>query len=1715
MDRASPSLSRLFEVAEVCWEDADTVVYGGRGFGMDDRALLRAPKSGTPDRMVLDRLARHFAVASKLPESCAVRPVAMRRFGVAEGVLFKDTGARPIRIEARGPRERVRRSLGLALAALDALTTLHAHGVVHRRITPANLWIEPRGGATSLFDLSEATFRAEVGAAWPAAGDDPARRYAAPELLCLSPGTGDPRSDFFSLGAVLYEWLTGRPPFGGADRPAAPVPPVALDPAVPPPLSALLLRLLAQDPADRYQDAASLRAGLAACLDAVDSAIVGAAHAPPGGQPAAAFDFNPRLCGREAEHEALLRCFGRARHGSAELALVSGPPGIGKTALVTHFRASVEEAGGLFASGKFDQVARNTPYASIAQAFARLVSKVLAEPEERFAAWKTRLAAALGVNGRIVADLIPEIELVLGPQPAVQQLPPNEARNRFHLVLRGLFRAFASRERPLCVLLDDMQWIDPASLDLLRMLLTDPEVAHTLLIGTYRDNEVGAEHPLTTVLDALRRTGRRTTAVRIGGLPEVQVQDVVADALERTGAEVRELSALLHRKSGGNPFVLGQLLGHLHEAGLIHYDRGLGEWCWSMREIWDHDPTEDVVELLREKLRALPAATRSGLMTAACLGSAFDAGRLAMALGTTADAVLRQLRGAIDQGLLVAVEPSERRAGATHRFLHDRVQQAAFSLFRAEELPALRLQLGRRLLAALPAEEVQAFPFEVVDNLNSGAALVTSPEERLTAAGLNLAAGRLSRAALAYREAAVYLRAGLAMLDGAAWRTHYRLAFDLHAESFQCEYQTSNFDLADRLFALLMREAGSAVDKAAVYHTKIQLDISLERYADAMRMGQEALSVLGTPFPRHARKHHVLLELLKARMLTLRRSPSALQDLPPMEDPARIAAARILLALSPAAYFLNPGALMLIGMRIVTMSMRFGNSSSSAGGYVLYGLALGAALRDIAAGQQFGALSVALARRFDDIAVRCRVLVIHGGFVNIWSRPFSDSVAVLREAYATALDAGDFAYANYALLQMIFLPFASGSPLPSVLEECERSRGFIAKTQDRFAIDNHANWVQAALALQGRTQAPTGLSSEGFDEAEAERRYRGGSNLTTLGYFLVRKLHLACVFGDHPAALRYGKEAERFFGLLPGQVLLAEHALYFGLTLVEVGRRGRGARLRTAGRLARCRRRLGLWAFHAPENFRPMRLLLEAECASARRPVSRALALFDEAIGRARDGGFHNVEALAAERASLCCLREGHSRAARAYLEEAIAAYRAWGATAKVERLERFAAEETRRLGAARVPGAAGSAAPERGEAASGADAHAAARTAGAAEGEMALDEVLRTFALEALRRSGARKGAVVLREGGRLLVRMAAEGSTATAAVETLDGGDLASEAIVNYVVRSGVEVALDDALSDERFSSCRHVRGGRLRSVLCLPLQRQGRPIGALYLEGGAAGPSGTALGELRELCADTASAVERARMELNLRRSRKLLHHATRTAEIADRVRLHLEKFVPTAVQRLIEKNPSAPDLKPADRDVSVMFLDIEGYAALSERYDRAALGPLVEQHFSRHLTEIHKNGGDVNQTAGDGLMVIFQEPAHHAAQAVRTALAVQSATDEINLARGAGLPEIKVHIGINSGVASVGATMIEGAATALWVYTAVGPTVNLAARIAGSAEGGEILIGRATADRVAGLFTLQRLGPRAFKNIGCATEVFRVVGKGASSDEAVWRRPSRCA
>lgn len=1531
-----------YTVTETLYEGAGRTLWRAIRRVDQRSVVLKALTSRHVHPKDLERLRREYELQSGLDLRGVVRSLGLDTYQDMPVLVLEDFGGQPLDRMITGPME-AGRFLELAAGLAAAVAELHEAGVIHKDIKPENILVRPGTLDTKLTDLGLATrLPREQRSARPPQLIEGSLPYMSPEQTGLMNRVLDNRSDLYSLGVTFFQILTGRLPFDAHDPlewvhdhvARVPPSPAALVPEIPEQVSLIILRLLEKMADDRYQTARGLRHDLLRCLDAwreyeglIEPFPLGERDMPD------RLRIPQRLYGREEQVSALLRAFDRVggvsgggpgeagfqtspsippedqvsptaaedqtapstpenqtAPGQAGLVLVSGRPGVGKTALVQEAHRPLIDRGGVFVTGKFEQYKRDVPYSTVVESFGELLRWVLAESEERIGRWRARIESALGDNGRLMVDLIPQLELIIGPQPEVPALPPAEAESRLQLVFRRFFGVFTEPEHPLAIFLDDLQWADAASLRLIADLIGSGEVHHLLLIGAYRDIEVDSTHPLSRMINELREGGATVTDLVLAPLSCEDIGRLVADTVRCSTAEARPLAEVVCEKTGGNPYFAVQFLTALHRRGLLWFDRGRGRWGWDIPQINEEQFTDNVVDLMIAKIRALPDGTQQVLRLAAAVGADANTETLAALLGHDPEPALR---AAVEADLLLPLE-------GTYRFGHDRVQEAAYALSPEDERARLHLRIGRHLLERTPHESLHEKIFVLAQHLNLAAAagLVTDREERERLAELNLLAGTRAKASSAHASALTYLVAGSAMLEGDRWDRLYDMAFALEHARAECEYQTGALDLARDRLDTLWEHATGLPRLAAVTGLQIVLFTTMDRSDLAVQVGLRYLRRTGLEWVPHPPDEEVEREFHRIWAALGNHSIEGLIDLPAMTDPEQCATADILLALHSPAMFTDDNLHCLVVARLTNLSLQQGNSEASSFCYVLLGMLLGSRFGDYQTGFRFGRLGLDLLERRGQSRFAARVYLDFGCLVNPWARHLRNGLVFARRAFDTAQETGDLTYAAFACNNLITLLLAKGDGLEDVQAEAERALAFVRRTGFGLVVDIITTQLQLIRMLRGLTGGMSSFDDVEFDEREFERHLENDPRLAIATcWYWIRKLQARHYAGDHRAAVEAAERARPLLWTSPSFFEPAEFHFYGALARAahhdEVPPEQRPDEYEA---LVAHHRQLTLWAENCPENFADRAALVGAEIARLDGDTITAEELYETAISAARDSGFVHNEALAYETAAGFYLGRGRTVVADAYLSEARACYQRWGAAGKVGRLERQHPRLLERI----VPSGFTSLVelPER------LDLLSVVKASQVISGEVALDGLVRTLLDVVLQQSGAQTGhlflfrdgtlfpaaeAALADDGVRSTVLGSAPGRPATTgeqasgeqaapdertplAEQTPAAGQAASgrptspgfpASIVNLVQRTGERVLLYDATAPNPFSSDEYIARHRPRSVLCLPIRRHTGLVGVLYLENRlvAGGFTPERLSALELLAAQAAISVENA--------------------------------------------------------------------------------------------------------------------------------------------------------------------------------------------------------------------------------------------------------------
>ncbi|AGP33693.1 AAA family ATPase [Sorangium cellulosum] len=1298
----------------------------------------------------------------------------------------------------------------------------------------------------------------------------------------------DRRSDLYALGVTLYHMLTGATPFQAADATEAihahltrvPAPPHAVVKDVPRGLSDVVMRLLAKAPEDRYQSARGLLSDLEECQRRLDAS--GTVEPFPLGRDDLVEDvvLPDRLVGREVELGALKAALDRARSGAATLSLVAGPPGIGKSALVRELCAT-QAREAYFAPGKFDAMARSTPLSAFSQVIRALVRQALAEPPDALLAKKHAIEAALGQFGRIVTDLCPELELVIGPQPELPATSASEAKNRLALLIRRFLSVFSRDDAPLVVFFDDLQWADLASLDLLGRLLMDMDMDahHLCVVGAYRDDEVDAAHPLTTTIGTLREAGIEPFELTLGPLPPAAVTAIVAEALHADLGRAEPLAALIRDKTHSNPLFIGQFLRELESDGLLRFDPEARGFVWDLTRVKDAMVTDNVLALMARKIERLAPATRRALMRASCIGASFDLRTLATIVEKSPWAAAADLQEALREGLVQplggnyrllegagdALEPMD--VAVPYRFLHDRVKEACYALVPEAERPAVHLAIGRLLMARggrarrtaglsggapevsgqVPDEDL----FEVVRHLNLGAREITDEAERMDVARLDLHAGRRAMAATAFEAAASLFAAGRALASEEGFSRDRKACFALWLEGAEAEYLVGAFEAEEALSATALARAESAIERASVHSVRARSLTTRGRFADAVRAGLSGLAELGVPMPEDpAPQQAAFMEGVgDVDRLLAGRSIEALVHAPVTDDPEDRQIFTLMTEIWLPVYFVSKALFGLVIVEQVRRSLARGQSETSALPYAGYSVILCLMMGRHAEGRAFGRLAVSLCERWKSPTIAARVHITWATALYV-CEPLRNAVDHANRSRDAALEAGDNLYlainVGYCMLQWLI---GAGVPLEEVKAEADRSAVLARRTKDPVAVAAVTVSRQLVACLTGQTRGRTSLDSDGVVLGEELATLNEKAHGIAFYYKHVYLLFLHELYGEHGAALEAAADAARFAEDVKGLYWPANAAFLEAMARAGLAREAadREVRKEHEAAITPLRAQLEALARSCPSNFQHKVALVDAELCALRGERWEAIEQYDHAIELARENEYPQDEALANERCGRFLLSRGRERAAQGYLSDAFRAYLHWGATAKAEALlfefPGLAARVSKRDASSQssTSESATSHTTLLGRTTVGSlrDAALVLRAVQMIASEVVLSRVVSRLMQIVLENSGAERGILLLSRDDRLFVEAAFQASPESIEVGLRrpleDEPELAQQAVL-YAWRTREALVLDDAPGDARFASDPYLAKRGTRSILCMPVSSQGRTAGMLYLENSA---------------------------------------------------------------------------------------------------------------------------------------------------------------------------------------------------------------------------------------------------------------------------------------
>ncbi|MEG4294057.1 AAA family ATPase, partial [Microcoleus sp. D2B6] len=1519
------SITNLFlgyHINEQIYAGTRTLVYRGIRCSNGQPVAIKLLRNDFPCFNELVHFRNQYIIAKNLEIPGSVKAYSLETYQNHYALVMEDFGGISLSSylallasESKEPLEGlpVSEFLPMAIQIANSLDGLYRHRVIHKDLKPANILINPSSKEVKLIDFSIASLlpreTQEIQNPNVLEGTLP---YISPEQTGRMNRGIDYRTDFYSLGVTFYELLTGKLPFQTDDPmdlvhchlAKQPIPASTVNNSVPLVLSQIVSKLMAKNAEDRYQSALGLKYDLETCLSEWQE--TGALTNFKIGQRDLCdrFLIPEKLYGRESEVFSLLAAFDRVSAGSTEMMLVSGFSGIGKTAVVNEVHKPIVRQRGYFIKGKFDQFQRNLPFSAFVQAFRDLMGQLLSETDAQVEQCKLKILAALGDSAQVIVEVIPELERIIGPQPPVPELSGSASQNRFNLLLEKFIKVFTTKEHPLVIFLDDLQWADSASLKLMQLLMSDIDNRYLLLIGAYRDNEVFAAHPLMLTLADIQKTEAKVNTITLDPLARSDVNSLVADTLACSTALALPLTELVYQKTKGNPFFSTQFLKSLHEDGLIEFNFEARYWQCDISRVRTLALTDDVVEFMALQLRKLPTRTQSVLKLAACIGNQFDLATLAIVDENLPVETASALWKALQEGLILPISEiykfyqaegnSELVIGngkefdqlsITHdqlpkyKFLHDRVQQAAYSLIPDDQKQATHYQIGQLLLQQISAQAREDRIFEIVNQLNHGTALITQPTQREELAQLNLIACRKAKTSTAYQAAHEYATVGLSLLAKNTWEQQYEMTLALYELAAEVAMLNGNFEAMEQFIDIVLQQAGSLPKKVNVYCIRIQSHISQSKLTSAIAIAQPVLQQLGVTFPETPTPSDIQQEIQQIEELIGDREIADLVHLPEMTDAEKLGTLKIVNIIIPAAYLTGSALYPLLNSLSVKLSIQYGNTSTSALGYATYGNIL-CNFFQIDTGSQFGSLALQIISKLDAKASKTDVLMILGIFIVHRKSHIKETLPLLQEGYTSALEFGNLVLAGYNGHTFCLNSFWCSQPLATLEQDiCAYCHSLMQLNQLTTANYCRIYW-QPVLNLLGLAEHTTLLSGKALEETEFLQQLESAKDGYGLYIFHLYKLMLCFLFGEIEPAKNHAIEVRRYF--MAGAGLVSEPVFYLYdslLILAQLNPQLDEASEALQGVIEN-QTKLQQWADHAPMNYQHKVDLVEAEKSRVFGEKAKAIEFYDQAISGAKANEYIQEEALANELAAKFYLDWGKERIAGEYMTQAYYAYARWGAKAKVADLEaRYPQLLTPILEQTRSPLSAHETLLTLGSVTSTSSATSSSsvsvaldlatilKASQAISREIDLKKLLTSLLSIAIENAGADKCVLMLLQDDRLLIKGSITLGTEPVVLQHLpiENSQELPLKLIYKVKHNQQNTVLIDLSAEPNLANDPYIINQQPKSILCNPILHQGKLIGILYLENNLTTGAFTRdrVAILNILCSQAAISLQNARL------------------------------------------------------------------------------------------------------------------------------------------------------------------------------------------------------------------------------------------------------------
>lgn len=1436
-----------YTLKEVIYQGRNSLIFKAFQKNNHRHVIIKLLNYEYPTPSQTARFQHEFNLTKKIHEhlqKLAIQPVEMIKYKNSYALVLEDFEAVSLADNLKKGPLNIDVFLHLAIKITDIIGQIHSQNILIKDINPANiLWntltdeikIIDFGISTTLssesFDLSNTN------------AIDGTLSYISPEQTGRMNRVVDYRSDYYSLGITFYEMLVGTVPFQSHDAmelvhahmAKIPSSPAACNSEIPTDLANIILKLLNKMPEKRYQSTKGLLADLQEAekqwknTQSISIPILGTKDI------SSHFKLSEKLYGRENEIQLLLESYQRVSQGSTELILISGIPGVGKSALAHEIHKPIAKQKGFFISGKFDQFKRNIPLEPVVQAFKTLIQQILTDKPENILEWTKKIQNAVGQSGKLVLDVIPEVKKLIGEQPDLPAAGLAEIKNRFVYVFRKFIQTFASEEHPLTIFLDDLQWADSPSLDLINHLLSDPNTHHLQIIGAFRSNEVDEAHLLKAMMKDLEKQGIAFQMLHIPLLDQNQVIHFLMDTFNIDTLEASSLADLCYSKTRGSPFFLNQLIQSLYQKGLVYFDFKKGNWSWKLEEIKKIEISENVVEFLSQKIIELPENTQNVLQLASCLGSDFNLETLALIAKKGIEETSSDLWIAMEEGLIIPKDANykfvrdDMEVSVSYHFLHDRVQQAAYSLIPESKRNYLHFQIGTLLLNHIPSQKMEESIFSIVNQLNLGLEFIVEADKKKEIIKLNLLASTKAKASSSFKAAIGYLKTAINFLDSDAWKNQYQLTFNLFKEYSSILYIVGEHEIAKHIAEEILQHAQSPFEKAQILGMQVSLNRTIGKMEEAIQAGIQALSLLGIDVPRHPSKFLLLKEYLRSRWLLGLRQPSSLINLPTLDDPTLGLISSIIHETNMAGYYTgNPNLTGLLILKKANLAMSIGNYPGVSIGYLGYAMIL-TTLGKLKEAYQFAKLALDLCKSLHDDELKSRIYSTYAMIIHGWNFHWKTLPKYFEEAIQAGLESGDLITAQNGLSSLLL--WDPTLTLQDFAKESDQCLNTIKLSRNQNALDSTQIEFQFRMNLLGKTLSPFSLSSESFDEAKCLKRLTSQHFSSGLALYYKCQSMISFYYGDYLKSLDYSQKTEEFIGGLSGSLFYVENVFYtFYIHASAYPMLSQNQKKRSWKTMQEAYGKVKKWAAHCPVNFLHHLYLMQAEWARLENNADKAFEMYDKAIAAAQSHEFIRYEALANELAGKFALSLEKNSISRMYFLEAHYCYQKWGAVRKVAEMEK--AHPNFFKIAAPISQIKTTSITDPIPTSSQLDLISAFKSTQAIAREIMLPQLIQKMLHVVIENAGAQKGLLLINHNGDFLIEAIADEEEVHMVPSLAPTHQLPLSAF-NYVRETKETLIISNAAEAYPFQGDPYINQTPPKSLLCTPLLNGETLKGAIYLE------------------------------------------------------------------------------------------------------------------------------------------------------------------------------------------------------------------------------------------------------------------------------------------